>query len=104
MSDARRTITEAFVPSRSTRTFAVELDGEAVVLDEAANRLHLLNHTATLVWNCLDGEVDVGGLASEIAEVLDLPVERVVAETLAVVRQLGDEGLLEGVEPAERAP
>jgi len=102
VSDAVHAITASFVPSRSARAFAVELDGEAVVLDEIANRLHLLNHTATLVWNCLDGDVDVRGLAGEIAEALDLPSEQVLAETLAVVRQLGDEGLLEGVEPAER--
>ena len=104
MSDPSDAITESFVPSRSEGTFVVELDGEAVVLDEVANRLHLLNHTATLVWNCLDGDVDVRGLAGEIAEVLGLPLEQVLADTLAVVRQLGDEGLLEGVEPAERAP
>jgi len=102
VSDADRVITESFVASRSSAAFMVELDGEAVVLDEVANRLHLLNHTATLVWNCLDGDVDVRGLAGEIAEVLDLPREQVLAETLAVVRQLGDERLLEGVPPAER--
>jgi hypothetical protein len=76
----------------------VELDGEAVVLDELANRLHLLNRTATLIWNCLDGLVDVRGLALEIGEVLDLPVEQVLADTVAVVQELGAEGLLDGIE------
>jgi hypothetical protein len=94
-------IDESFVPVRSPDAYVVELDGEAVVLDEHANRLHLLNHTATLIWNCLDGEVDVRGLALEIVEVLGLPVETVLADTLAVVRDLGAEGLLEGVEPVE---
>ena len=89
-------ISETTVPARSPSTFVVELDGEAVVLDEAANRLHLLNHTATLVWNCLDGSVDVRGLAGEIAEVLELPYERVLSETIAVVRDLGSQGLLDG--------
>jgi hypothetical protein len=74
----------------------IELDGEAVVLDEVANRLHLLNRTATLVWNCLDGEVDVQGLAAEIASILELPHEQVLAETLAVVNDLAGEGLLDG--------
>jgi len=98
---ARPSITEASVPSRSADTFVVELDGEAVVLDERANRLHLLNHTATLVWNCLDGEVDLAGLAREIAEVLELPYEQVLAETLSVVTDLGGEGLIDGVSAPE---
>ena len=89
-------ITETSVPSRAPATFVVELDGEAVVLDEEANRLHLLNHTATLVWNCLDGEVDVAGLAREISEVLELPLEQVLAETLSIVTDLAVEGLLDG--------
>jgi hypothetical protein len=84
---------------RSHDAYVVELDGEAVVLDERANRLHLLNHTATLIWNCLDGSVDVRGLAAEIGDVLDLPVEGVLIDTLAVVRDLGAEGLLDGIEP-----
>ena len=66
--------------------------------------LHLLNHTATLIWNCLDGAVDIGGLAREIGEVLGLPVETVLVDTLAVIRELGDEGLLDGVEPIEDRP
>jgi hypothetical protein len=101
VAEAPSTITESFVPARSVHTYVVELDGEAVVLDEVANRLHLLNHTATLIWNCLDGDVDVRGLAGEIADVLELPSAQVLSETLAVVRQLGAEGLLEGIEPSE---
>jgi predicted ATPase len=96
---ASSSITQTSVPSRSTDTFVVELDGEAVVLDEQANRLHLLNRTATLVWNCLDGEVDVAGLAREISEVLELPFEQVLAETLSVVSDLAAEGLLDGIPP-----
>jgi hypothetical protein len=94
-------IDESFVPVRSPDAYVVELDGEAVVLDERANRLHLLNHTATLIWNCLDGEVDVRALALEIGDVLDIPVHTVLADTLAVVRDLGAEGLLDGIELVE---
>jgi len=98
---ASPSITETSVASRSANAFVVELDGEAVVLDEQANRLHLLNRTATLVWNCLDGEVDVAGLAREISEALELPFEQVLAETLSVVTDLAAEGLLEGFSAPE---
>jgi hypothetical protein len=96
-------IDEGFVAKRSADAYVVEIDGEAVVLDERANRLHHLNHTATLIWNCLDGEIDVGGLAREIGEELDLPVDEVLTDTLAVVRELGAEGLLAGVEPSDES-
>jgi hypothetical protein len=103
MSEVRSpdTLGEEFVPVRSPDAYVVELDGEAVVLDERANRLHLLNHTATLIWNCLDGVVDVRGLALEIGDETGLPVDQVLTDTLAVVRDLGAEGLLDGVEPIE---
>jgi len=94
-------IDEGFVAVRSAHAYVVELDGEAVVLDEEANRLHLLNRTATLIWNCLDGDVDVRGLADEISETLDLPADQVLGETLTVVRDLGAQGLLAGVAPDE---
>ncbi len=38
-------IDEHVAPARGSEVFTVELDGEAVLLDEAADRLHLLNHT-----------------------------------------------------------
>jgi hypothetical protein len=103
MSELRSadTLDDEFVPVRSPDAYVVELDGEAVALDERANRLHLLNHTATLIWTCLDGVVHVRGLALEIGEELGLPVDQVLAETLAVIRDLGAEGLLEGVKSVE---
>ena len=78
----------------------VEIDGEAVLLDQAAERLHHLNATATLVWACLDGRASLGHdrrrcqLRSWAS-----PYDTVLADTVAVIRQLGDEGLLDGVDP-----
>ena len=39
-------IDEAFVPVRSATVYTVEIDGEAVLLDESENRIHHLNHSA----------------------------------------------------------
>jgi hypothetical protein len=81
--------------------YTVELDGEAVLLDEEANRLHHLNHTASLLWACFDGETPVEALATEICEELELTYESVLADTLQVVRELASEGLLAGVRGTE---
>lgn len=92
-------IDDTFAPLRSPAVYTVEIDGEAVLLDEEANRLHHLNHSAALLWTCFDGHARVCDLAVEISEELDLPIETVLADTLAVVRDLGAQGLLDGVDP-----
>ena len=96
MADAVE-IDASFVPSRSETVYAVEIDGEAVLLDEAVNRLHHLNHSAALLWRCFDGEASVATLAGEISEELALSEAEVLSTTLDVVRHLGEEGLLAGV-------
>jgi hypothetical protein len=99
-----RTIDADFAPARGSWVYSVEIDGDAVLLDEEANRLHHLNRTAALLWACFDGHASVRELAAEICDELDLPYEEVLADTLRVVRELGSEALLEGMrpEPADR--
>jgi hypothetical protein len=92
-----RSIDLDFVPARAPAVYTVTIDGEAVLLDEEVNRLHHLNHTAALLWACFDGHAPVSELAAEICEELSLPYETVVADTLRAVRELGSEGLLDGV-------
>jgi hypothetical protein len=88
-----------FVPDRAPTVYTVEIDGEAVLLDEEANRLHHLNHTAALLWACFDGHAPVRELAQEVSEELGLEYDEVLTDTLAVVRDLGAEGLLAGIRP-----
>jgi hypothetical protein len=87
----------SFAPARAESVYTVEIDGEAVLLDEAVNRLHLLNATATLVWRLLDGDVSIGEMARELSEELATPYDTVLDDTLAIVRNLAEEGLLAGV-------
>jgi len=86
----------SFVPVRSPDAYTVAIDGEAVLLDERENRLHLLNHSATLVWLCFDGHASIGELARELSEELGAPYEALLGETLTIVDDLRREGLLAG--------
>jgi hypothetical protein len=97
-------IDESFVARRVADAHTVEVDGEAVLLNEG--RLHLLNATGALVWACFDGDGTIAEIAADISEGLDVPYETVLDDTLAVARELGAEGLLESVTPtkAEAAP
>jgi hypothetical protein len=99
-------IGRSFVPKRSDAAYTVELDGEAVVLDEARNRLHHLNPTATLVWACFDGSGTIDEIASDLASAFASAPNDVATDVLDLAHQLGAEGLLEGVEhePDDGAP
>src|SRR5690349_9485981 len=88
-----------FVPVRASRTHTVEIDGEAIVLDEEANRLHLLNASATIVWTCCDGSGTLAEIAADLAEAVGRAPEQLVDELVTLARTLGAEGLLDGVAP-----
>ncbi len=96
-------IYEGFAPTQSASVYAVELDGEAVLLDEAADRLHLVNHTATLLWMLFDGHTTIAELATDLSSELDAPYATVVDDILRITRHLGEEGLLAGVTPDPEA-
>ena len=86
-----------FVPRRAPHTHTVEIDGEAIVLDEVQNRLHLLNSSATIVWACCDGSGTLAEIAHDLADTTGNPSEQLVSELVALARTLGAEGLLAGV-------
>jgi hypothetical protein len=88
-----------FVPQRAPRTHTVEIDGEAIVLDEEQNRLHLLNASATIAWMCCDGSGTLAEIATDLANAVGSPPDQLVAELVALARALGGEGLLDGVSP-----
>ena len=81
----------------------VELDGEAVIYDEASGDLHHLNPTATLVLGLCDGTATGRQLAADIAEAFGLPHERVVADVHAALREFRRSKLLAPTERSTRA-
>jgi PqqD family protein of HPr-rel-A system len=81
----------------------VELDGEAVVYDEASGDLHHLNSTATVVLGLCDGTVTGRELASDVAEAYGLPPELVAADVQAALRAFRKSNLLAPAERSTRA-
>jgi PqqD family protein of HPr-rel-A system len=72
----------------------VTLDGEAVLYDSPHGRLHVLNASATLVWECLDGSVTGGGLARDLAEAFGVDGHEMSLQIEAVLTILSGEGLI----------
>jgi Coenzyme PQQ synthesis protein D (PqqD) len=99
---APHTIDAGFAAARSPHVYTVEIDGEAVLLDEANDRLHHLNHTGALLWSLVDGTTPLTALASELADELDGSVQQITADLVQITRELGAEGLLAGVVQGER--
>lgn len=92
-------IDASFTPCRATTAYTEVLDGECVILDERANRLHHLNATATVVWTCFDGTGTVTEIAADLATEFAADPATTEADVLALARELGARGLLVGVEP-----
>ena len=88
-----------FVPRRSAAAWTEVVDGEAVILDEAGNRLHHLNPTATVAWTCFDGTGTVTDIAADLADEFGADPAATLTDVLALARELGAAGLLDGVEP-----
>jgi hypothetical protein len=77
-----------FVPRRSAGMATVDADPEAVLLHEPTGYFHLLNPAAALVWDCVDGATPAAAIAAEIGAVTGAPFERVLRDTLALLREL----------------
>ena len=95
-----------FVAHSRREVVTVEIDGDAVVYDELQETTHLLNPTGAIVWRLLDGETRLDELSADLAAVFGVGVEEVLADLVALVRELDQRGLLEHVaaECAEDLP
>jgi len=76
---------------------SVELDGEVVIYDAAAERSHLLSPTAGLIFACLDGTSTLAEVAADLAEAFLAPEAAVLEGVVSTVLTLGRQGLLAGV-------
>ncbi len=108
MSDGSRStavvVDGRFVPVRPWQVAAVPAEDELVLVDEATGELHLLNSTAALLWQCFDGESSVSAICADIAEVLGVPFERALRDTVTAVQDLIDRGMLSDRPTAAPAP
>jgi hypothetical protein len=70
---------------RNPQVVCEVLDGEGVLYHERTHEIHLLNPTATLIWDAFDGRDDVGSVIATFVELTGGPfdaIQRDVLETL----------------------
>jgi hypothetical protein len=86
----------SFIPVRRASVVNVELEGEGVLLDEVTGALYLLNSIANIIWSYMDGSSTIDELAADLSDAFSTDLEHVHRDILALVRELGRRGLLEG--------
>jgi hypothetical protein len=96
-------IDSAFAPRRNAAVQLVPVDGEGILVD-GTGALHVLNPTASLLWECFDGDVTIAELADEIAAALDVAPDAVLADAVRIAREFVERGILEDARIAESAP
>jgi hypothetical protein len=83
----------SFVPRRDAAVQCVTIDGEAILVDGASG-LHVLNPTASLLWECFDGDVTIAELADEIAAEMQVPTEQVLDDSIRVAQEFAVRGIV----------
>jgi hypothetical protein len=64
-----------------------EVNGEILVLDTEADRIHQLNESASLIWRLHEAGVDAKAIASSLAIEFDLDKHRAHTDVKAALEQ-----------------
>ena len=66
-------------------------DGELIILDKAAGKVHQLNSSASFVWSCLSDGLAIDEIALMLSEAFDVEPETALSDVQAALAQF--EGL-----------
>jgi len=83
-------------PKRRGDLNARLVDGEMVVLDRHAERIHQLNSTARFIWDHCDGDRSVAQIADGMMEAFEVDGATAARDVADTVRQFAELGLLDG--------
>jgi len=72
-----------------------DLDGEAVLLNQASGKYYGLDLTGTRMWALLTEHDQIEGAYRALLEIYDVAAERLREDLLDFVHRLADRGLLE---------
>ncbi len=81
-------------PVRRTDMTVHELDGEALMYDEATGDTHHLNETALFIWRQCDGRQDARRIARGLAKRYDVSLESAVEHVERMLRELAERQLV----------
>jgi hypothetical protein len=91
------------VPRRRDDVHGVELDGESVLYDARADRLHLLNWSASAVWWSIDGRATADDLARRLAARFHTEPDVMTSDVRKLLEALGAQRLVEAIRTPEHS-
>jgi len=92
------TLDSVCVPSQGV--VAREIEGEIVIvpvvrgIGRGEDELYTLNETAQAIWQKLDGELTLKGVAESLAKEFDTPLAELEVDVLGLVKELAERGIL----------
>ena len=73
-----------------------QVDGELLILDTRANRIHQLNETATLIWQWSGTASSVEEIASRMADTFEVDADIALRDVRRALDEFCAAGLLAG--------
>jgi len=75
---------------------AIEIaDGEFIILDKSAGKVHQLNASASFVWHCLGDGLDTEEIARELSAAFGIEAETARLDVQAAVAQFHSLALMD---------
>ena len=84
---------------RTSGVMVREIEGEVLVLDTEADKIHQLNITASYIWNRCDGSTPINEIAEALAKDFDIGHDEATKDVIDTVAALKKQNLI--VEPQE---
>jgi hypothetical protein len=81
-------------PQRRLDLLCRSIEGEAVILNDAAGVLHRLNPTASFIWECCDGTSSVDDIVARLANAYDVDLTTCEKDVSEIVIKLESLNLL----------
>ena len=82
-------------PKRRSNVTYRDVDGETVILDRQATRIHKLNPTASFIWRCCDGTLTIEEILDSFVSAYDVDVAIAQQDLNQVLAELRNVSLLE---------
>lgn len=71
-----------------------EIDGEVVIITKDGRHIHMLNETATLIWNKSTEKTSISQLIAHMCEEYDVDHETASRDVLDTVKTLAEKDLV----------
>lgn len=85
---------EHMVVEKSDKLIFREIDGEVVIIANDGSHIHMLNETATLIWNCSNKRTSVRQIITEMCEQYDVDEDSASRDVLETIKSLSEKNLI----------